>query len=393
MSFSGVQPKVLSIGSGVEQPITRRLKSTDRKAAKILFVMSSLNTHKTKPDYTDAPEVQALQPLESALLTFNATSGAGLRVDKFLATQLKDVSRTRIQKWIALGAVRIDDAVVTSKLKLCGVETIEVTILPVEADSAFEPDDVKLDVVSQTAEYLVLNKATNQVVHPGPGNWRGTIMNGLLFHFPDSALLPRAGIVHRLDKDTSGLMVIAKTEKTRAHLVDLLSRHEVRRTYWALVWGSAAKRGKVDKPIGRDPANRLKMAVVQGAKASTSYFTLLADGVLFGKPVSLLEVRLETGRTHQIRVHFQAIGHPLVGDKTYVVGVPTQASTQVLKTFDRQALHAKKLAFELPTKSREPKPETHQFESQLPDDFSTLLQQAGIDTHALQLVGQRASER
>jgi 23S rRNA pseudouridine1911/1915/1917 synthase len=393
MSFSGVQPKVLSMGSGVEQPITRRLKSTERKAAKILFVMSSLNTHKTKPDYTDAPEVQALQPLESALLTFNATSGAGVRVDKFLAAQLKDVSRTRIQKWIALGAVRIDDVPVASKLKLCGVETIEVSVLPVEADSAFEPDDVKLDVVSQTAEFLVLNKATNQVVHPGPGNWRGTIMNGLLFHFPDSALLPRAGIVHRLDKDTSGLMVIAKTEKTRAHLVDLLSRHEVQRTYWALVWGLAAKQGKVDKPIGRDPANRLKMAVVQGAKESTSYFTLLADGVLFGKPVSLLEVRLETGRTHQIRVHFQAIGHPLVGDKTYVVGVPTQASAQVLKTFERQALHAKKLAFALPSKSPEPKPETHQFESQLPNDFLTLLQQAGIDTHALQLVGQRASAR
>jgi 23S rRNA pseudouridine1911/1915/1917 synthase len=339
--------------------------------------MSSLNTHKTKPDYTDAPEAQALQPSESALLTFNATSGAGVRVDKFLATQLEDVSRTRIQKWIALGAVRINDAAVSSKLKLCGVETIEVTILPVEADSAFEPDNVKLDVVSQTPEFLVLNKATNQVVHPGPGNWRDTIMNGLLFHFPDSALLPRAGIVHRLDKDTSGLMVIAKTEKTRAHLVDLLSRHEVQRTYWALVWGLAAKHGKVDKPIGRDPANRLKMAVVQGAKESISHFTLLADGVLFGKPVSLLEVRLETGRTHQIRVHFQAIGHPLVGDKTYVAGVPTQASAQVLKTFDRQALHAKKLAFSLKTKPS--KAEMYQFESQLPDDFSSLLQLAGID--------------
>jgi 23S rRNA pseudouridine1911/1915/1917 synthase len=389
MSFSGVQPKVLSIGSGVEQPITRRLKSTDRKAAKILFVMSSLNTHKTNPDYTDAPDVQALQPLESALLTFNATSGAGLRVDKFLATQLKEVSRTRIQKWIALGAVRIDDQPVASKLKLCGVETIEVTILPVEADSSFEPDDIELNIVSQTAEFLVLNKATNQVVHPGPGNWRDTIMNGLLFHFPDSALLPRAGIVHRLDKDTSGLMVIAKTEKTRANLVDLLSRHEVQRTYWALVWGLAAKHGKVDKPIGRDPANRLKMAVVQGAKESISHFTLLADGVLFGKPVSLVEVRLETGRTHQIRVHFQAIGHPLVGDKAYVAGVPIQAAAQVLKSFDRQALHAKRLAFGLSTKP--PTIEMHEFESQLPDDFSALLQQAGIDENALLLGSRRVS--
>jgi 23S rRNA pseudouridine1911/1915/1917 synthase len=349
--------------------------------------MSSLNTHKANLDYTDALEVQALQPLENALLTLHATSGAGVRLDKFLATQLKDVSRTRIQKWIALGAVRIDDVPVASKLKLSGTETIEVTLLPVQADSSFEPDDVQLHVVCQTPDFLVLNKATNQVVHPGPGNWRATIMNGLLFHFPDSALLPRAGIVHRLDKDTSGLMVVAKTEKTRAQLVDLLSRHEVQRTYWALVWGLAAKHGRVDKPIGRDPVNRLKMAVVQGAKESTSHFTLLADGVLFGKPVSLLEVRLETGRTHQIRVHFQEIGHPLVGDKTYISGAPTNAAAQVSKTFDRQALHAKKLAFSLLTKSLEP--EMHQFESLLPEDFSTLLLQAGIYPDALQFATNR----
>jgi 23S rRNA pseudouridine1911/1915/1917 synthase len=346
--------------------------------------MSSLNTHKTNHNYTDAPEAQAQQPLESTVLTLNAADGAGLRVDKFLASQLKEVSRTRIQKWIALGAVRIDDVPVASKLKLCGVERIEVTILPVEADSSFEPDDISLNFVSNTQEFLVLNKLPNQVVHPGPGNWRGTIMNGLLFHFPNSALLPRAGIVHRLDKDTSGLMVIAKTEQTRTRLVDLLSRHEVQRTYWALVWGLAAKQGKIDKPIGRDPSNRLKMAVVPGAKDSISYFTLLADGVLFGKSVSLVEISLETGRTHQIRVHFQAIGHPLVGDKTYVTGVPTQAAAQVSKTFDRQALHAKKLAFALQTKSA--KLELHQFESKLPDDFSALLRQVGIDGDALQLV-------
>jgi 23S rRNA pseudouridine1911/1915/1917 synthase len=346
--------------------------------------MSSLNTHKTNIDYTDAPNAQAQQPSESTVLTLNAGEGVGLRVDKFLAIQLKDVSRTRIQKWIALGAVRIDDVPITSKFKLCGVEQIEVTILPAEADSSFEPDDVALNFVSQTQEFLVLNKLPNQVVHPGPGNWRDTIMNGLLFHFPDSALLPRAGIVHRLDKDTSGLMVIAKTEQTRSRLVDLLSKHEVQRTYWALVWGLSAKVGTIDKPIGRDPSNRLKMTVVQGAKKSVSHFTLLGDGVLFGKPVSLVEISLETGRTHQIRVHFQAVGHPLVGDKTYVTGVPTLAAAQVSRTFDRQALHAKKLAFSLPTKSA--KLEVHQFESQLPDDFFALLRLANIDGDALQSV-------
>jgi 23S rRNA pseudouridine1911/1915/1917 synthase len=373
ISFSGVQPNVGSMVSGVEQPIIDRLRSTDRKAAKILFVMSSLNTHKTNLDYTEAP-----------VLILNATSGAGLRVDKFLASQLKEISRSRIQKWIALGAVRINDVPVASKMKLFGDENIEVTPLPLEADNAFEPDDVAMNFVAQTAEFFVLDKPANQVVHPGPGNWRDTIMNGLLFHFPTSATLPRAGIVHRLDKDTSGLMVVAKTERTRTRLVDLLSRHEVIRTYWALVWGAIKKNGTVNQPIGRDPSNRLKMAVVAGAKDSITHFTLLADGQLFGKAVSLVEVNLETGRTHQIRVHFQAIGHPLVGDKTYVAGVPIGAATQVSKTFDRQALHAKKLAFNLT--NTEQIADEFEFESSLPQDFSELLDLAGININTAQSV-------
>jgi 23S rRNA pseudouridine1911/1915/1917 synthase len=343
--------------------------------------MTSLNTHKTKPDYTEGLDGQTQQPLENAVLTFSAASGAGLRIDKFLAMQLGGVSRTRIQKWIALGAVRIDEVPVASKLKLCGVENIEVTVLPFEADNSFEPDDVVLDFVAQTPEYFVLNKPANLVVHPGPGNWRNTIMNGLLFHFPASSGLPRAGIVHRLDKDTSGLMVIAKTESTRTLLVDLLSRHEVQRTYWALVWGLVARAGKIDQPLGRDPSNRLKMAVVQGGKESISHFTLLADGNLYGKAVSLVEINLETGRTHQIRVHFQALGHPLVGDKTYTVGAPPLASAQVSKTFDRQALHAKKLAFCLSSKSSAQS--TDRFESPLPEDFLALIKLSGIDYESL----------
>jgi 23S rRNA pseudouridine1911/1915/1917 synthase len=327
--------------------------------------MSSLNTLKTNPDYTDA-----------LVVTFSAAVGAGVRVDKFLATQLKEVSRSRIQKWIALGAVRIDDVPVAGKLKLSGTESIEVTLLPLEADNSFEPDNIELNLVAHTPEFIVLNKPANCVVHPGHGNWRNTIMNGMLFHFPDSATLPRAGIVHRLDKDTSGLMVVARTEQARNDLVDLLSRHEVQRTYWALVWGVPARSGKIDQPLGRDPSNRLKMAIVPGAKESISHYISLADGCLHGNPVSLVEVQLETGRTHQIRVHFQSIGHPLVGDKTYTAGAPAVASAQVFKTFDRQALHAKKLAFSLGTKIA--KRVKHQFESVLPEDFATLLMQAGI---------------
>jgi 23S rRNA pseudouridine1911/1915/1917 synthase len=380
MIFSGVQPKVLSMGSGVVQATVSTLKSTDRKAAKILFVMTSLHTHKTNPDYTDGTEPSAP---EVSSLDISALAGAGLRLDKFLALQLADVSRTRIQKWIALGAVRVNGLVVHSKYKLNGLESVEVDVLPVEADTSFEPDDVALAFVAQNADFVVINKAPNQVVHPGHGHWRNTLMNGLLFHFPDSAFLPRAGIVHRLDKDTSGLMVVARNDAMRAYLMDLLSRHEVERTYWALAWGAIVPTGKIDQPLGRDPHNRLKMAIVQSGKKSVSHFKLLADGNLMGKPVSLIEVKLETGRTHQIRVHFQSIGHPLVGDVTYVAGAPMQAALQVAKTFNRQALHAKKLGF---VNSRNAVFDTGKpvrYESELPEDFSNLLVLAGIRIESL----------
>jgi 23S rRNA pseudouridine1911/1915/1917 synthase len=338
--------------------------------------MTSLHTHKTDPDYTEGMETSAL---ESRTIILTAVSGAGLRLDKFLAQQLTEVSRTRIQKWIALGAVRVNELPVSAKLKLSGVETIEVEVLPLEADRSFEPDDMALELVANTADFIVIDKASNQVVHPGHGHWRNTVMNGLLFHFPDSAMLPRAGIVHRLDKDTSGLMVVARNDAMRAYLVDLLSRHEVQRTYWALVWGAVVRAGKIDQPLGRDPHNRLKMAVVQGGKESVSHFKLLADGKLMGKPVSLVEVQLETGRTHQIRVHFQSIGHPLVGDATYTTGAPAQTALKVAKSFNRQALHAKKLGF-LNSKKAVIDPGKRQFfESALPSDFSDLLVQADID--------------
>jgi 23S rRNA pseudouridine1911/1915/1917 synthase len=338
--------------------------------------MSSLNTLKTNPDYTDGVEVSTP---EGATLAIAATAGVGLRIDKFLSLALEGVSRTRVQKWIALGAVRVDDAPVAGKLKLKGFENVEVDVLPIDADTAFEPDDVELAVVATTPDYLVINKSADLVVHPGPGNWRMTIMNGLLFHFPDSATLPRAGIVHRLDKDTTGLMVVARTEPTRAHLVDLLARHDVERTYWALVWGIVNRRGKIDQPIGRDPHNRLKMAIVASAKAAVSHYELIADGSLGNRPVSLVEVKLETGRTHQIRVHFQSIGHPLVGDVTYTGGAPTQAAAIVSKGFARQALHAKRLKFKNAPKAILNAAKEQLFESPLPSDFSALLVSAGIN--------------
>jgi 23S rRNA pseudouridine1911/1915/1917 synthase len=382
MIFSGAQPKVLSIGSGVVQATVSTLKSTDRKAAKILFVMTSLHTHITGLDYTDGTEPSAA---EVRSLDISALAGAGLRVDKFLAQQLAEVSRTRIQKWIALGAVRVNGLVVNSKHKLNGLESIEVDVLPLEADTSFEPDDIALKFVAQNADFVVINKAPNQVVHPGHGHWRNTLMNGLLFHFPDSAFLPRAGIVHRLDKDTSGLMVVARNDGMRAYLGDLLSRHEVQRTYWALAWGAIVRTGKIDQPLGRDPHNRLKMAIVLGGKESISHFKLLADGNLMGKAVSLIEVQLETGRTHQIRVHFQSIGHPLVGDVTYIAGAPTQAALQVAKTFNRQALHAKKLGFVNSLNSVIDAGKPMLYESELPEDFSNLLALAGIDLESLAL--------
>jgi len=272
---------------------------------------------------------------------------AGRRFDQALAEMFPDYSRSRLSGWIKSGAVTLDGVQALPRQLLRGGEQVCLQV-ELENEVSSAPEDIALDVVHEDAHLLVLNKPAGLVVHPGAGNPAGTLLNALLHHDPKLAELPRAGIVHRLDKDTSGLMVVARTLPTYTALVDLLSRHEVERQYEAVVLGTMVAGGTVDAPIGRSMGDRLRQAVrdeEDGKRAVTHY--RLRERF---RAHSLLQCQLETGRTHQIRVHLAHAGHPLVGDPLYGGGLklPKGASAElvaVLRGFRRQALHAEKLSF------------------------------------------------
>ncbi|MEO8809212.1 MAG: 23S rRNA pseudouridine(1911/1915/1917) synthase RluD [Rhodanobacter sp.] len=274
-------------------------------------------------------------------------SAAGRRFDQALAEMFPAYSRSRLSGWIKAGAVTLDGATVPSRQLLRGGERVELDV-ELEAEVRSDPEAIALDIVHEDAHLLVLNKPAGLVVHPGAGNPAGTLLNGLLNHDPKLAELPRAGIVHRLDKDTSGLMVVARTLPAYTALVELLSRHEVERQYEAVVLGTLVAGGTVDEPIGRSMGDRLRQAVrdeEDGKRAVTHY--RLRERF---RAHSLLQCQLETGRTHQIRVHLTHIGHPLVGDPLYGGGLKlpkgaTAELTAALRSFRRQALHAEKLSF------------------------------------------------
>jgi 23S rRNA pseudouridine1911/1915/1917 synthase len=271
---------------------------------------------------------------------------AGERLDKALAHFLSDYSRNRLQAWASQGAVLVDGKVVKARQILRGGEQIRVFPQEMPEQHAFLPENVPLDCIFADDTILIFNKATGMVMHPAAGNWSGTVLNGLLFHYPELQDLPRAGIVHRLDKDTSGLFVVARTALAQTAIVRLLQDHLVERRYLAWVWGDTPLRGTIDAAVGRDPRDRLKMAVVsasqQGAKSAVTHYKRLALGSLGNAKVSLLECRLETGRTHQIRVHLESLGYPLLGDPIYRKKIPAAAKELSLQ---RQALHAFALQF------------------------------------------------
>ncbi|MGC1548477.1 MAG: 23S rRNA pseudouridine(1911/1915/1917) synthase RluD [Rhodanobacter sp.] len=297
-------------------------------------------------------------------------SAAGRRFDQALAEMFPDYSRSRLTSWVKAGAVTLDGVVAPPRQLLRGGEQVRLEVeLETEVTSA--PEAIALDIVYEDEYLLVLNKPTGLVVHPGAGNPAGTVLNALLHHDPVLAELPRGGIVHRLDKDTSGLMVVAKTLATHTGLVDMLSRHDVERQYEAVVLGTMVAGGTVDAPIGRHMGDRLRQAVrdEEDGKHAVTHYRLRERF----RAHSLIQCNLETGRTHQIRVHMGHINHPLIGDPLYGGGLrlPKGASAEliaVLRGFRRQALHAERLAFVHPVTG-----ESLSFSTERPADLDALV--------------------
>jgi 23S rRNA pseudouridine1911/1915/1917 synthase len=293
-----------------------------------------------------APRLAASDAASPALRLTVPDTHAGERVDQALAALLPQHSRSRLQQWIRAGNVQVDGASARAADRVWGGETLDVIPAADPQQSAALPEAIALNVVYQDDDVLVLDKPAGLVVHPGSGNWQGTLLNALLHHHPANEQLPRAGIVHRLDKDTSGLMMVALTLTAHTALVRALAARSVERTYQALVIGVPPSSGEIERPIGRHPVQRTKMAVVErGRPALTRFRTLEAFGA-----AARVECRLATGRTHQIRVHLEAIGHPLLGDPVYApratrLPVALRAAAEAL---GRQALHAVELAFAHP---------------------------------------------
>jgi 23S rRNA pseudouridine1911/1915/1917 synthase len=294
---------------------------------------------------------------------------AGQRLDSALARLLPQYSRSRLQVWIKAGQLRVEGRVETEiRKKLHGGECLTLNILPERTDTTFAPEALPLDIVFQDAAILVINKPAGLVAHPGSGNWSGTLMNALLHHDPGLKEVPRAGIVHRLDKDTSGLLVVARTLAAQTALVRQLQARSVKREYLAVALGAVAKEGSVNAPIARHPVSRVKMAVVpEGKPAITHYQVIRAF-----RGATLLTCRLETGRTHQIRVHMAHLGHPLLGDPVYGRGVVSG-----LPPFPRQALHAARLGLIHPVSG-----EAMTWDAPLPEDMQGLLDELERGVHA-----------
>lgn len=297
---------------------------------------------------------------------------AGKRLDAAAAKLFPDYSRARLQAWIQVGRLRVNgEAVSRTRMAVAAGDHIELDPEPLTEDSgAQRAQAIDLDILHEDADLAVLNKPAGLTVHPGAGVADGTLQNALLYRYPESVDLPRAGIIHRLDKHTSGVMVVARSLRAHTHLVRMMQAREIQRAYEAIVWGRMVSGGTVDAPIGRDPRSRTRMAINDAGREAVTHYRIQQRFAWHTR----LAVQLETGRTHQIRVHMRHIQHPIVGDDAYGGrrghgrGIP-EALRDHLAAFPRQALHARRLQFAHPANGEE-----LDFSAPLPRDLVELLE-------------------
>ncbi len=296
--------------------------------------------------------------MEQTVLIINEEN-VNIRLDKYLKDNLQDLSRSYIQELIDEGYVLVNGKETKSSYKTCLNDEIVITLKEIE-NLDVEPQDIPLNIIYEDRDVIVVNKERGMVVHPAPGNYKDTLVNALLYHCKDLSSIngvKRPGIVHRIDKDTSGLIMVAKNDNAHNFLAEQLKDKTAHRVYVALVHGNVhVKKGIINAPIGRDPKSRIKMAVVKDGKDAVTEFTVLN----YYKDFTLIECRLKTGRTHQIRVHMSYIGYPLVGDPLY--------GPRKLRYGDKQYLHAKELSFVHPTTKQ-----TVTFTTDMPNYFNDFI--------------------
>lgn len=293
----------------------------------------------------------------------------GQRIDQVAAMVWKDFSREKLKQWMKEGHLLVNGNIVKPKYKCEGNELLSLDV-ELQIQTAAQPENIPLNIVYEDDDIMVINKPVGMVVHPGAGNPNGTLVNAILYHFPKSSELARAGLVHRIDKDTSGLLVVAKNLEAQFSLSKQLAKKSVYRIYDLIVYGNIIAGGTIDEPIKRHPVDRIKMGVLPGGRDAVTHYNVKERFQNFTR----VQAQLETGRTHQIRVHFTYIGHPLLGDQVYVsrVRVPAGASETLndqLRGFRRQALHASKLGLVHPRTGEE-----MMFEAPWAEDFAALVE-------------------
>ncbi len=311
-------------------------------------------------------------------------SSEGERLDRALSIIWPDYSRAQLKQWILAGNVTLENDIITvPRHKVRGGQQVALNA-QLMAQTAWTAEKLPLDIVYEDDDIIIINKTANCIVHPGAGNATGTLINGLLYHAPTLANVPRCGLIHRLDKDTTGLLVVAKTVAAHQHLSKAMLAREIKRHYAAVIQGVVIAGNTIDAPIGRHPIMRTKMAIAaQGRQAVTHY--RVAERF---RAHTLLDIELETGRTHQIRVHLLHQGYPIVGDRTYgkKIALENKISTdlqQSIRALTRQALHAKHLSLLHPTTAK-----PMQFDAPLPQDMLDLITALKLDQESFFLVGQ-----